>query len=80
MIFECANPNCSAEFLHLHEGELFLIELPDRTVHRYWLCGACAPHMCVVAHPIEGMRIVPRQAVEEPLDSETRRGSSRRVA
>jgi hypothetical protein len=80
MIFKCANPNCSADFLHLYESELFLIELPDRIVHRYWLCGACAPHMCVVSDPIEGVRIVPRQAVEKPLDSETGRDSTRKVA
>ena len=78
MIFECANPNCSAEFVHLHESELFLIELQDRIVHRYWLCGACAPHMCVVADPIGGVRIVPRHG--EHFASEPGIDSNRRVA
>jgi hypothetical protein len=60
MVFNCANPACSAEFLYLYEGELFVIELPNRTVQRYWLCAACAPSMRVVYDPGEGVKVVPR--------------------
>jgi hypothetical protein len=58
MLFNCANPECSAEFLYLYEGELIVIELPDRTVQRYWLCGACAPRLRVLYDPREGVKIV----------------------
>lgn len=61
MLLNCANPNCTAEFLYLYEGELFLIELPDRTVQRYWLCGACARSMRVVYDVIEKtVKVLPR--------------------
>jgi hypothetical protein len=26
MLAKCANPSCSASFLHLHDGRLFLLE------------------------------------------------------
>jgi len=71
MILNCANPNCTADFLYLYEGEWILIELPDRTVQRYWLCGACAPHLCVVFDPMEGITVVPRLAIKKSADSET---------
>jgi hypothetical protein len=58
MVLNCANPNCAAEFLYLYEGELFLIELPNRTVERYWLCGACSPSMRVVYEPAEGVKVI----------------------
>jgi len=70
MILNCANPNCTADFLNLYEGEWIVIELPDRTVQRYWLCGACAPHLCVVCDPIEGVTVVSRPAIEKSGDRE----------
>jgi hypothetical protein len=71
MLLSCANPNCSAEFLYLYEGELILIELPDRTVQRYWLCGACAPYMRVVYDSSEGVKIVAKDVqLQKPADSE----------
>lgn len=65
MILNCANPNCTADFLNLYEGEWFVIELPDRTVQRYWLCGACAPHLCVVCDPMKGVTVVARPAIKK---------------
>jgi hypothetical protein len=71
MLFNCANPNCNAEFLYLYEGELIVFELPDRTVQRYWLCGACAPYMRVVYDPSEGVQIVAKDVqMKKPADSE----------
>ncbi len=71
MLFNCANPDCSAEFLYLYEGELILMELPDQTVQKYWLCGACASHMRVVYDPSEGIKIAAKKAAESqrPVDS-----------
>ena len=32
MLLSCANSNYPAEFLYLYEGELFILELPNRKV------------------------------------------------
>jgi hypothetical protein len=61
MLFNCANPECSAEFLYLYEGELIVFELPDRTVQKYWLCGACAPRMRVEYDPAAGVKVVAKR-------------------
>ncbi len=58
MVSNCANPECAMEFRYLHEGELFTIELPDRTVQHYWLCGVCAAHMRVVYDASMGTAVV----------------------
>jgi hypothetical protein len=72
MLFNCVNPDCGADFLYLYEGELIVIELPDRTVRRYWLCGACAPYMRVVYDPCEGVKLVAKDVpLNKPADSET---------
>ena len=82
MLLNCANPKCNAEFLYLYEGEVILIELPDRSVQRYWLCGACASSMRVVYDPVVGIKIVPKDVQsQQPPDSETDcDGSFRNVA
>jgi hypothetical protein len=55
MLSKCANPACSAEFLHLRNGRLFEIETeclgarqpegklqqPKRSFEYYWLCEDC---------------------------------------
>ena len=57
-VSNCANPDCDAEFLYLHEGELFVIELPDKNVAYYWLCPSCATNLRVVFDPVEGARVI----------------------
>lgn len=54
MLSKCANPDCSAPFLYLHEGKLFRFhtgpkspvrqtsEKAVRHVEFFWLCGECA--------------------------------------
>jgi hypothetical protein len=71
MLLNCANPNCSAEFLYLYEGELFLIELPNRTVERYWLCRDCSLFMGVIYDASQGARIVPRDIPRKSVHSRT---------
>jgi len=63
MVTNCANPNCDAEFLYLHEGELFVIELPDKVVAHYWLCPSCTRHMRLVYNPTDGVRLVAKSEV-----------------
>ena len=47
MVSECANPNCSAQFLYFGEGQL--VAVPRQTdlsghsrIEFFWLCGECA--------------------------------------
>ena len=58
MVSNCANPECNAEFLYLHDGELFVIELPDKKVAYYWLCPSCARNLRVVFDPVEGAKVI----------------------
>jgi hypothetical protein len=73
MVSYCANPDCGAEFLYLHEGELFVIELPNKGVERYWLCPTCSRDLRVIYHPSEGAKVVPKARV---LDASCLRGGS----
>ena len=67
MVSNCANPDCGAEFLYLHEGTVFTIELPDKSVQCYWLCKSCARHMRVVYDPSEGVKVVARPGMRDAL-------------
>jgi hypothetical protein len=75
MLLNCANPNCSAEFLYLYDGELFVIELPNRTVERYWLCRECALSMRVAYVAPEGVSVMQRKNVMNSGDSRKDHGS-----
>jgi hypothetical protein len=63
MVTNCANPNCSAEFLYLHEGEVFVIELPDNSVEHYWLCPSCARYLRVAYDESGGVKVVAKSGV-----------------
>jgi len=56
MVSKCANPQCGAAFLYLHQGKLFRIETdagwpqdppdpsarkPIRRLEYFWLCDDC---------------------------------------
>ena len=71
MLLNCANPNCSAEFLYLYDGELFVIELPNRTVERYWLCRECAGSMTVNYVARDGVRVIPRNVAKNSTGTRT---------
>lgn len=60
MVSKCANPQCRAAFLYLHQGKLFRIETdagshqypadpgtrkPVRRLEYFWLCDDCAAQM-----------------------------------
>jgi hypothetical protein len=58
MLDKCANPMCSATFLRLHDGRLFVIEqetnqsISDyghtRQRRYFWLCSSCCRTMTLV--------------------------------
>jgi hypothetical protein len=92
MVSFCANPDCGAGFLYLHEGELFVIELPHDGVECYWLCSSCAPYMRVgydasgrakvvaKSGALDAARPIVRMAIKKPAGSEIAyKGSSRHV-
>ena len=60
MLSKCANPQCRASFLYLHQGKLFRIETgvsshqggvdpgarkPSRRLEYFWLCDDCSIQM-----------------------------------
>lgn len=59
MVSKCANPECSAKFLYLHQGKIFLVtpplDLQTMSFHewglleeRFWLCDECCQKLKIV--------------------------------
>ncbi len=60
MVSKCANPDCSAVFRYLREGQLFNFEVTKnnpsrvagvnaaRNYERYWLCPSCSVNMTLI--------------------------------
>ncbi len=58
MLSKCANPECSRQFLYLHQGKLFQLaptpevdssEATFDVLHeRFWLCDLCSKSMSLV--------------------------------
>lgn len=58
MLEKCANPACSAKFLRLHDGKLFVTEVEnddmsdtcgyEHQLQYFWLCSSCCRSMTVV--------------------------------
>jgi hypothetical protein len=44
MVSKCANPNCSAEFMYLGDGQLFEFDSASWRATRdfHWLCKECS--------------------------------------
>lgn len=76
MLSKCANPNCSASFRYLHEGQLFRVgratngnggsnglekKLPQH-IEYFWLCDSCAPLMTLARGDDGRIRTVPYMA------------------
>jgi hypothetical protein len=73
MLHKCANPECSAPFLSLREGKLFLAETfpsqngfafdgnrrKQRQREHFWLCDACSAHFTLRFDNTLGMLTVP---------------------
>lgn len=71
VLTKCANPSCSAPFLYLREGKLFVMEQPPgpelvdatspcRRVEHFWLCGACSRLMTLVFDRETGVHVLPK--------------------
>lgn len=80
MLLNCANSKCPAQFLYLYEGELFILQLPNRTVERYWLCKACSPFMRVVYDLAEGVKVIPKGVARECMNGHTNQSIGRTAA
>lgn len=68
MLQQCANPTCTARFMYLHDGKLFVLE-PSGTpaagesaaIRRYfWLCNACH-HDFIVCYERRKARVTVRR-------------------
>lgn len=85
MLAKCANPTCSARFLSLKQGRLFLIEATPskdwfaaesahdepRPLQHYWLCGSCCKEFTVtrVDREIRVVAMDSEQAEGRPLQA-----------
>lgn len=72
MLSKCANPDCSATFLYLHEGKLFRIQVETsdssqaagdestkliRQTEFFWLCPECSASMTLTFNRNVGVRV-----------------------
>ncbi|HVP63266.1 MAG TPA: hypothetical protein VMT82_00130 [candidate division Zixibacteria bacterium] len=74
MLKKCANPQCTASFMHLGQGRLFRVQRKgpkladsnlDATNERpavlehFWLCDKCAGTMTVAVDRKQIVRVIP---------------------
>jgi len=69
MLDKCANPACSAKFLRLQDGRLFVTEVGDESqsstsgnacpVQYLWLCSSCCRSMTVAVGKGKKPQVVP---------------------
>jgi len=64
MLAKCANPSCSASFLHLADGRLFRLEAHSpvgsanaKATEYFWLCGPCSEGMSL--HLAQDGKVLP---------------------
>ena len=78
MLSKCANPECSAVFLYLHEGKIFyLAPTPEVQIatgmqhpnlhERFWLCSQCSKVMTLVWSGTQ-VKLVPKPAPAKPKE------------
>ncbi len=68
MLDKCANPACSAKFMRLHDGRLFVTDLKgngksttggdERQLEYFWLCSSCCRTMTVAVEKGQRPRLV----------------------
>ena len=68
MLSKCANPACSAKFLRLHDGRLFVKQLegdcdsaarPERQREYFWLCNSCCRTLTIVVEKGKPIQVIP---------------------
>lgn len=69
MLEKCANPRCSARFLRLRDGKVFVTEAEaddhssvsghGRQREYYWLCNSCCRTMTVTVEKGKRAHVVP---------------------
>ncbi len=72
MLNKCANPACSATFLRIGSGRLFVVEIEGdsqngsggsaREPQYSWLCNSCCQSMTVIAKRGKRIQVVPLPA------------------
>ena len=60
MVYHCANATCGKPLHYLHEGKIFVFDLPDlpssaregmravRRLQHFWLCAECSDTLMMV--------------------------------
>ncbi len=74
MVNNCANPSCNKPLHYLRDGRIFVFEVMGDTVgadgkrsrhlEHYWLCGDCAPTMVLERKTEDGVRLMPKPAIQ----------------
>ena len=68
MLEKCANSACSAKFLRLHDGRLFVAEAEndvsdtcgyEHQLQYFWLCSSCCRSMTVALEKGKRPQVVP---------------------
>ena len=95
MLSKCANPACSRQFMHLHEGKIFhLSPTPEveaaaglfapSLYERFWLCGECCNKLTLVWGGTEAKLVqLPQETVKKTppqIDTKRKRHERRRRA
>ncbi len=75
MLQQCANPTCTARFMYLHDGRVFVVE--SRSADQpngdavagsrqyFWLCNSCLHDFTVRYEPRIARVVVRRKATPE---------------
>ncbi|HEX8924346.1 MAG TPA: hypothetical protein VF786_01065 [Terriglobales bacterium] len=84
MLKKCANPQCTASFMHLGQGRLFRVQRKgpklaesnlDATKERpavlehFWLCDKCAGSMTVAVDRKQIVRVIPMVRTQHAVAS-----------
>jgi hypothetical protein len=77
MLSKCANPSCSAQFIYLREGKLFVMEhsakprlklhgpvlaKPASRLEHFWLCGRCSESFTLIYQAEHGVQVVAKES------------------
>lgn len=82
MVHQCANPGCGKPLRYLHEGRIFVFDLPDpnvpvpahgrraRRLQSFWLCGRCSEVMVLEQTAEMQVRVAAKTKMADVLPEE----------